>query len=76
VATTRDFQKDEFVVEYAGELVFHLADIKERRKKRDFRRVGESKPPCYEFQFHFKGKRYWYVFSTDEINIQNRTKSR
>ena len=65
VATTRPFHKDEFVVEYTGVLVTGLYEIHARRPEyRSARKTRGKKTtpsPCYEFQFSWKGKKYWLV---------------
>lgn len=61
IATTKLFHKDEFVAEYAGDLVTGACEIHGRRQ--DYRSClsrQQRKPvPCYEFQFWWKGKKHW-----------------
>ena len=56
VVTTRTFEKDDFVVEYAGDLV-SIVTAKQREDlyRRD-RAVG-----CYMYYFQHWNKHYWSV---------------
>ena len=56
VVASKVFEKDEFVVEYAGELInITTANQREDLYERD-EKVG-----CYMYYFSHKGKHYWYV---------------
>jgi hypothetical protein len=62
VKTVRPFILDEFVAEYTGDLVDSLKTIKTRRRKYRWKEDETQTIPCYEFQFHFRGKKYWLVY--------------
>lgn len=57
VVSTKPFQRGDFVVEYAGDLV-EIDEAKQREAfYSHFENVG-----CYMYYFQHKNKRYWYVF--------------
>lgn len=64
VIATKEFEKDDFVVEYAGELV-NITTAKQREQlyEKD-ERVG-----CYMYYFTHKNKQYWSVerFSKPDV---------
>lgn len=62
VQTARPFLRNDFIAEYTGELVDSSKAIKKRRKKYNCNVNKTGKIPSYEFEFYFKGKKYWYVF--------------
>lgn len=54
VVAARDFQKNEFVVEYAGDLV----TIKSAKEREALYAKDES-VGCYMYYFVYKNKQYW-----------------
>jgi histone-lysine N-methyltransferase SETD8 len=62
VFATKHFFKNDFVVEYAGELI-SLAEA----KKRELEYAADEKIGCYMYYFEFKGKSYC-IDATSESN--------
>lgn len=58
VVATRKFEKGEFVVEYAGELI--NAEI---AHEREVTYAQDENTGCYMYYFNYKENKYWYVFS-------------
>jgi histone-lysine N-methyltransferase SETD8 len=54
VIATKTFEKDEFVVEYAGELV-NITTAKQREDLYD----KDQEVGCYMYYFNHKNKSYW-----------------
>ena len=56
VFATRAFAREEFVCEYAGELV----DRKTAQEREAFY-GGKADVGCYMYYFNFNGMKYWYA---------------
>lgn len=54
VVATQTFEKDDFVVEYAGDLI--LSNIAKKREK-DYE--TKSDVGCYMYYFVFNNKQFW-----------------
>lgn len=69
VVAARKFQKGEFVVEYAGELI-----TMEEAKKREAMYSQDENTGCYMYYFKYKNNQYWLVpffFFGDSILHEN-----
>ena len=54
MVATKDFQRKEFVCEYAGEFL----DLKEAKKRERVYKQDQS-VGCFMYYFDFKDKKYW-----------------
>jgi hypothetical protein len=53
--TTATFSRGDFVIEYRGELIEGLSNIRQRNLERDINSESKS----FMFEFKYKDKHYW-----------------
>lgn len=56
VFASRDFQRNEFVCEYSGELISHV-----EAKKREKQYGEDDNIGCYMYYLQSNNKKYWWV---------------